>query len=60
MSFELILPFLRSIEPLLADDEISEIMCNPDSTTWVERDGLISPTQGHCFHSGELHGSARQ
>ena len=26
MSFELILPFLRPIEPLLMDDTVSEIM----------------------------------
>jgi hypothetical protein len=30
MSFELILPFLRPIEPLLLDDSISEIMGNPE------------------------------
>lgn len=29
MSFELILPFLRPIEPLLLDESISEIMGNP-------------------------------
>ena len=32
MSFELILPFLRPIEPLLLDDSISEIMGNPDAS----------------------------
>jgi len=41
MSFDLILPFLRPIEPLLLDDEISEIMGNPDSTWWFERDGAL-------------------
>jgi pilus assembly protein CpaF len=39
MSFELILPFLRPIEPLLLDDSISEIMGNPDASWWFERDG---------------------
>jgi pilus assembly protein CpaF len=34
MSFELILPFLRPIEPLLLDDSISEIMGNPDASWW--------------------------
>ena len=32
MSFELILPFLRPIEPLLLDEDVSEIMGNPDAT----------------------------
>jgi len=41
MSFELILPFLRPIEPLLLDDSVSEIMGNPDATWWFERDGII-------------------
>jgi pilus assembly protein CpaF len=41
MSFELIIPFLRPIEPLLLDDSISEIMGNPDASWWYERDGLI-------------------
>ena len=41
MSFELILPFLRPIEPLLLDDSISEIMGNPDASWWYERDGII-------------------
>ena len=30
MSFELILPFLQPIKPLLLDDGVSEIMGNPD------------------------------
>ncbi len=41
MGFELILPFLRPIEPLLLDDSVSEIMGNPDATWWYERDGII-------------------
>ena len=41
MSFELILPFLRPIETLLLDENISEIMGNPDSSWWYERDGII-------------------
>jgi hypothetical protein len=32
MSFELILPFLRPIEALLLDEDVSEIMGNPDSS----------------------------
>ena len=41
MSFELILPFLRPIEPLLLDENVSEIMGNPDGSWWYERDGII-------------------
>jgi pilus assembly protein CpaF len=55
MSFDLIIPFLRPIEPLLQDDEISEIMCNPDSTCWIEREGIIRRAAGTAFKPGELH-----
>ena len=41
MSLELILPFLRPIEPLLLDESVSEIMGNPDASWWYERDGII-------------------
>jgi pilus assembly protein CpaF len=54
MSFDLIIPFLRPIESLLADDEISEIMCNPDSSCRVERDGRISSATDVRFRTGEL------
>lgn len=55
MSFEIIIPFLRPIEALLVDDDISEIMCNPDSTCWIERQGTIRPAPDHQFKRGELH-----
>jgi pilus assembly protein CpaF len=55
MSFEIIIPFLRPIESLLDDDDISEIMCNPDSTCWIEREGIIRPASEHRFKTGELH-----
>lgn len=41
MSFDLILPFMRPIEPLLLDETISEIMGNPDCSWWYEQDGII-------------------
>ena len=44
MSFELILPFLRPIEPLLVDESVREIMGNPDNTWWYERDGIVFRT----------------
>jgi pilus assembly protein CpaF len=40
-SFELILPFLRPMERLILDDEISEVMVNGDGRVFVERDGLV-------------------
>ena len=54
MSFELILPFLRPIEGLLLDDGISEIMGNPDSTWWFERDGILHAAQDISFTSDRL------
>jgi len=54
MSFELILPFLRPIEPLLLDDSISEIMGNPDSSWWYERDGVMHRDESISFDAGKL------
>jgi pilus assembly protein CpaF len=39
MSFELLRPFLRPIEELLLDHDVSEIMGNPNGTWYVEREG---------------------
>ena len=41
MSFDLILPFLRPIEHLILDPEISEIMVNGNRRVFIERDGRI-------------------
>ncbi len=54
VSFELILPFLRPIEPLLLDASISEIMGNPDASWWYERDGIISRAASISFDAGRL------
>src|SRR6202046_1895405 len=54
MSFELILPFLRPIEPLLLDDSISEIMGNPDASWWYERDGVMRQEATISFNAGQL------
>jgi pilus assembly protein CpaF len=54
MSFDLILPFLRPIEPLLLDESVSEIMCNPDASWWYERDGIICPEASIQFDAGRL------
>ena len=54
MSFDLILPFLRPIEPLLLDDGISEIMGNPDASWWYERDGILRRDASVYFDAGKL------
>lgn len=54
MSFELILPFLRPIEPLLLDEGISEIMGNPDASWWYERDGMVHRDRTVSFDAGRL------
>jgi pilus assembly protein CpaF len=41
MSFDLILPFLRPIEPLIKDDSISEIMINGSSQVFIEKMGIL-------------------
>src|ERR1700723_181491 len=54
MSFELILPFLRPIEPLLRDESISEIMGNPDASWWSERDGRLCRELSCRFEAARL------
>jgi pilus assembly protein CpaF len=54
MSFELILPFLRPIEGLLLDENISEIMGNPDSSWWFEREGTLYRAEDVSFASEGL------
>jgi pilus assembly protein CpaF len=54
MSFDLILPFLRPIEGLLLDENVSEIMGNPDSSWWFERDGILHCASHVCFSSAGL------
>ncbi len=54
MNFELILPFLRPIEPLLLDESISEIMGNPDASWFYERDGILRREPNISFDAGRL------
>jgi pilus assembly protein CpaF len=54
MSFELILPFLRPIEPLLLDESVSEIMGNPDASWFFERDGILCREPNISFDAGRL------
>jgi pilus assembly protein CpaF len=54
LSYELILPFLRPIEPLLLDESISEIMGNPDASWWYERSGILFREASVSFDAGKL------
>ncbi len=44
--FELILPFLRPIEDLILDTEISEIMVNGPDRVFIERRGFVQAVAG--------------
>jgi hypothetical protein len=46
MSFEVILPFLRPIEHLILDGDISEIMVNGSSRVFIERRGRLEEVPG--------------
>jgi pilus assembly protein CpaF len=46
VSFDLILPFLRPIEHLILDPDVSEIMVNGSSRVFVERQGEIEEQVG--------------
>src|ERR1700675_2481456 len=54
MSFELILPFFRPIEPLLLDEDVSEIMGNPDTSWSCEREGKLCQEPTISFDAGKL------
>lgn len=54
MSFELILPFLQPIEPLLVSPTVSEIMVNPDASVWMEEDGRKHLLVDIRFEDGAL------
>jgi hypothetical protein len=54
MNFELILPFLRPIEPMLLDESVSEIMGNPNAAWFYERDGILRHEPTISFDAGKL------
>jgi pilus assembly protein CpaF len=45
-SWDLIIPFLRPLEGLIRDPEVSEICCNGDGTVFAERNGVLSLQPG--------------
>jgi pilus assembly protein CpaF len=54
VSFEVILPFLRPIEALLANQTINEVMVNPDNSIWIEEAGQIRSLPDTHFDEGAL------
>ena len=54
MSFEVIIPFLKPIEHLLASRTVSEIMVNPDGSVWMEEKGRIERVSEIGFEDGAL------
>src|ERR1700678_2256317 len=54
MSFEIIIPFLKPIEHLLASKTVSEIMVNPEGFVWMEKKGHIELHPGVRFDDGAL------
>lgn len=54
MSFEIIIPFLRPIQPLLESATISEIMVNPDSSVWIEEGSEVRQLADIQFDEGAL------
>ena len=46
MSFEVILPFLRPIEPLILDPQVTEIMVNGSGHIFIERHGRLEVVEG--------------
>ena len=59
MSFDLILPFLRPMEHLIRDPEVSEIMVNGSSRVFTERQGKIEPVPGIELNEKSLHVALR-
>jgi pilus assembly protein CpaF len=54
MSFDIIIPFLKPIEHLLASETVSEIMVNPDGSVWMEERGRIEHLPSIRFEDGAL------
>jgi len=54
MSFEIIIPFLKPIEHLLASRTVSEIMVNPDGSVWIEEKGRTELVSEIRFEDGAL------
>src|SRR3954449_1573464 len=54
MSFDVILPFLRPVEHLILDDDISEIMVNGTGKVFIERSGVLEHVPGVTVEESTL------
>ena len=52
--FRLILPYLRPIEPLILDPEISEIMVNSPADIFIEKHGILERVAGVTISADQL------
>jgi pilus assembly protein CpaF len=52
--FQLILPYLRPIENLILDPEISEIMLNSPTDIFIEKQGIVEKVQGITIPADQL------
>jgi pilus assembly protein CpaF len=59
MQFEAILPFLRPIEHLILDPDISEIMVNGGSHIFIERRGQLTQVTGITISEQALNAAVR-
>jgi pilus assembly protein CpaF len=59
MEFETILPFLRPIEHLILDPDISEIMVNAGSRIFVEKSGQLTPVPGITISEQALYAAVK-
>src|SRR5581483_1850887 len=59
MQFETILPFLRPIEHLILDPDISEIMVNAGSQIFIERRGQLTKVPGITISEQALNAAVR-
>jgi pilus assembly protein CpaF len=59
MQFETILPFLRPIEHLILDPDISEIMVNAGPRIFVEKDGQVAEVSGITISEHALNAAVR-
>jgi pilus assembly protein CpaF len=59
MSFDVILPFLRPIAPLILDPAITEIMVNGSGKVFIERDGRLAAVDGVTVRENSLQVAVR-
>ena len=59
MGFELILPFLRPIQHLILDPDISEIMVNGPEHVFIERAGRVEEASGVTLSAKSLEVAVR-